>query len=1355
MLRETKSGGGGLNGSQFKLKSKRFFPSFIKQVIVHSLVFFILAGALYVPQSPVNQISSLVIPKARADISLTNLVSNWNLNEASGDALDTHGSNPLTETGGIIDATTGKVSGARDFEAGDTEYFTTADNADLSTGDIDFSFAMWFQVESDISGALVSKNSGGGDFEYLLQYMANEDKLRLYLASGAGNANATSVQHDDFGMLSLGTWYFAVAWHDSVANTINIQINNGTVTSAAYTFGSWDSAHPFNMGNYLGEHFDGLIDEAAFWKRVLTPTERTQLYNSGSGLAYPFVTPPNTTLANGTNPSNSTIAPSSVITDLDSFLVSTDSGTDSVTALTVTLANGTYEGLSDIRITSDDGSTTYFSAVANPSANAVNFSGGTPIPVTTTPTQFKVRITPKTHANMAAVPGTSFTTTGTVTAFTSTNTQAGSDSGSATITVDNLSPANVTSSSGTAGDAQVALTWTNPVDSDFSNVLVLRNTSAVSDVPTEGSSPTVGATIGTSTARYILNGTSFTDTGLTNNTTYHYKIFTKDSNGNYSQTGVVPTGSPYIPVELGGTIDAASCNASDVQTALNAATIGSTINIPAGTCNWTTGVTWTAPADVTLRGAGSLTTLGGGDVTVIVDDYASGSALLNITAHSSGFRLAGLTIRGGSGLNKDAGIFQLNGPSANTRIDHVHFDMTTYSPLLSGAKPLWVNDGVYGVLDNSIFDLYANSAPYFFNGMGSDGQADASWAAPTNFGSADHYFLEDNLIRGTEVSPVRIGDSYNGSRVVWRFNTIQGGSGLEVHATGHAGDGRGARSQEGYGNHFTELVDILSPAFTMADVSSGTALIWGNVADSETLKNGISFNVTRKNNDTYGQVATPTGLGYCGTAFNGTGSNWDGNTNVATGYPCLDQVGRGMGDLLTGSLPNKINSTTGTIAWPNQELEPVYIWNNSMTPHPGYGGSFYRDASEGRVVANRDYYPQESGVQTASSSPFAGTVGAGWGTLANRPTSCTMGVGYFATDQGSWNSSTSNPVGVQQNGADGLLYKCSATDTWTLYYTPYTYPHPLVAADTAPPVRSAGSPSGSQSAGTTQVTMSLTTNETATCKYGTTASTAYASIASTFNTTGGTSHSQNITGLTNGSSHNYYVRCIDAATNANTDDYAISFSVNSPSSTGSFIQAPISSGSISNSTSLAFTNIKLVFEGSTYYVIKDNVRYGVTNPGILFSYGLEFSDGIPATTIDNQIPYTENLKPGDGALVKKSGDSTIYLIFDNSKHGFTSESVFKALGYSFFNVLEVTANELDALPLGSVVADPNMAHPSGTFINQDGTIFRISGGQKYGIPNMDVYNSFNPDNNFGHVVPANDQDRLLPLGSVLDKRLVK
>ena len=105
---------------------------------------------------------------------------------------------------------------------------------------------------------------------------------------------------------------------------------------------------------------------------------------------------------------------------------------------------------------------------------------------------------------------------------------------------------------------------------------------------------------------------------------------------------------------------------------------------------------------MTLRGAGDLSTLGGGDATVIVDDFASGSPLITITAHPAGFRLAGVTFRGGTGTLKDGGVLKLLGPSANTRLDHLHFDVTTYRPLLSGAKPLWVDDGVFGVLDHSI-----------------------------------------------------------------------------------------------------------------------------------------------------------------------------------------------------------------------------------------------------------------------------------------------------------------------------------------------------------------------------------------------------------------------------------------------------------------------------------------------------------------------------------------------------------------------------------------------------------------------------------------------------------------------------
>jgi hypothetical protein len=49
----------------------------------------------------------------------------------------------------------------------------------------------------------------------------------------------------------------------------------------------------------------------------------------------------------------------------------------------------------------------------------------------------------------------------------------------------------------------------------------------------------------------------------------------------------------------------------------------------------------------------------------------------------------------------------------------------------------------------------------------------------------------------------------------------------------------------------------------------------------------------------------------------------------------LDSPGRGAGDLLTrvgGNNSNPVNSTTGTIAWPHQALEPCYSWNDIYTP---------------------------------------------------------------------------------------------------------------------------------------------------------------------------------------------------------------------------------------------------------------------------------------------------------------------------------------------------------------------------------------------------------------------------------------
>src|SRR5262249_47724486 len=102
--------------------------------------------------------------------------------------------------------------------------------------------------------------------------------------------------------------------------------------------------------------------------------------------------------------------------------------------------------------------------------------------------------------------------------------------------------------------------------------------------------------------------------------------------------------------------------------------------------------------------------------------------------------------------------------------------------------------------------------------------------------------------------------------------------------------------------------------------------------------------------------------------------------------------------------------------------------------------------------------------------------------------------------------------------------------------------------DTFPPLRSTGAPFGMLASGTIQATLSLTTDEAATCKYGGISGASYGSLTNVFSVTGGTSHSVSTNGLQNGQSYVYYVRCQDNAGNANSDDFVISFSVAAPPS---------------------------------------------------------------------------------------------------------------------------------------------------------------------------------------------------------------
>lgn len=226
---------------------------------------------------------------------IDNLIAHWRLNEASGVRFDVHGSNDLTDNATVTQAV-GKIDNAAQFIRANNEYLSITDNTDLSTGDIDFTWAGWVWLDSKANNlSIIMKWTGAGDQrEYGLIYLGGATDRFHFTVSFNGTGTATTINADSFGAVATGAWNFVVVWHDATANTINIQVNNGAIDSAAHSTGVFDGTGQLNIGatEQVLDFFDGRIDSVSLWKRILTAQEKTDLYNSGDGLDYPFGAPP-------------------------------------------------------------------------------------------------------------------------------------------------------------------------------------------------------------------------------------------------------------------------------------------------------------------------------------------------------------------------------------------------------------------------------------------------------------------------------------------------------------------------------------------------------------------------------------------------------------------------------------------------------------------------------------------------------------------------------------------------------------------------------------------------------------------------------------------------------------------------------------------------------------------------------------------------------------------------------------------------------------------------------------------------------------------------------------------------------
>ena len=217
-----------------------------------------------------------------------NLISFWELGEASGTRNDSHGTNHLTDNN-TVTQTTGKVGNCAQLTLANSEYLSVADNSSLSVTSTDsWTFCAWVYADSLPTFMMVASKSGSSssNIAWDLFYYNDGSVWTFAVSTDAGASYTNNVQVSQ--SISTATWYFVVWWFDFATSTIKLQVNDGTPGSASSTAPA-DSSSDLRIGARYSTaelFWNGRIDQVGFWKRILDSTERSTLYNSGNGVSY-------------------------------------------------------------------------------------------------------------------------------------------------------------------------------------------------------------------------------------------------------------------------------------------------------------------------------------------------------------------------------------------------------------------------------------------------------------------------------------------------------------------------------------------------------------------------------------------------------------------------------------------------------------------------------------------------------------------------------------------------------------------------------------------------------------------------------------------------------------------------------------------------------------------------------------------------------------------------------------------------------------------------------------------------------------------------------------------------------------
>jgi hypothetical protein len=198
-----------------------------------------------------------------------------------GQAIDAIGNN-TSSTVVATQGQTGKLGTCYLFD-GSTNKITFSDHANWSISQsTNLSISAWVNFSGN-SSSHYQTIWGYSSGPCLSFKKISDNNYQLGWYAGGSESQSSTITFS----VSTNTWYL-VTMTKSGSTELKLYLNGSLLNTLDPTDIDKDPVAVYIGSDNDNEAFYGKIDELGIWKKVLTSTEVTQLYNTGTGLSYPF-----------------------------------------------------------------------------------------------------------------------------------------------------------------------------------------------------------------------------------------------------------------------------------------------------------------------------------------------------------------------------------------------------------------------------------------------------------------------------------------------------------------------------------------------------------------------------------------------------------------------------------------------------------------------------------------------------------------------------------------------------------------------------------------------------------------------------------------------------------------------------------------------------------------------------------------------------------------------------------------------------------------------------------------------------------------------------------------------------------